>query len=517
MSDSLADSNTSRLPGPPADGWQLYALLLISGASLVLAFAPFELFWLAPLILALLLWLLEGADARTAARRSALFGLGMFTAGTYWLYISLNILGGLWPPFAALMMLAMIVANTAFVVAAAYLTARLSSANSNSTKDNWLRAVVIFPAAWVLFEWARGWVLTGFPFLSLGYGQVETPLGALAPVAGVYGVSWLTVLLAGALYAAVRGSWMNRIVVLLVVAGLLAGLQSQNQRRWTEDSGRDFNIGLVQGAIPQELKWRAEQLQPTLDLYLQLSLQMQNRDLIVWPEAAIPALPFEVSDYAATVNEAMSERGTQLFTGILSYDLERGEYANTLWALGAEQGLYKKRHLVMFGEYFPLPGFARRWLRVMNLPSENIAPGPRDQPPLMANGVAIAATICWELAFGAEQLDFLPQAGLLVNVSNDAWFGDTIMPHQHLQIGQMRARESGRFLLRSTNTGITAVVDPLGRVTHRIPQFEAGVLEATVKPHSGATPYVRAGNWPVISLVFLLLLASAARARAGVS
>jgi apolipoprotein N-acyltransferase len=310
---------------------------------------------------------------------------------------------------------------------------------------------------------------------------------------------------------------MNRIVVLLVAAGLLAGLQSQNQRRWTEDSGRDFNIGLVQGAIPQELKWRAEQLQPTLDLYLQLSLQMQNRDLIVWPEAAIPALPFEVSDYAAAVNEVMSERGTQLFTGILNYDLERGEYANTLWALGAEQGLYKKRHLVMFGEYFPLPGFARRWLRVMNLPSENIAPGPRDQPPLMANGVAIAATICWELAFGAEQLDFLPQAGLLVNVSNDAWFGDTIMPHQHLQIGQMRARESGRFLLRSTNTGITAVVDPLGRVTHRIPQFEAGVLEATVKPHLGATPYVRAGNWPVISLVFLLLLASAVRARAGVS
>jgi apolipoprotein N-acyltransferase len=153
----------------------------------------------------------------------------------------------------------------------------------------------------------------------------------------------------------------------------------------------------------------------------------------------------------------------------------------------------------------------------MNLPSENIVPGQRDQRPLMANGVPVAATICWELAFGAEQLDFLPQAELLVNVSNDAWFGDTIMPHQHLQIGQMRARESGRYLLRSTNTGITAVVDPLGKVTHRIPQFEAGVLEATVRPHSGATPYVRSGNWPIVSLMILLLMVSAARARAGVS
>ncbi len=517
MNGSTADFDPARWPGPPADSRILKGLLFAAGASLVLAFAPFEQPWLAPLILALLLWFLEGADPRTATRRAFWFGLGMFTAGTYWLYISLNIMGGLWPPFAVLMLLAMIVANTVFVAATGYLTVRLIPAASMSLKSVCLRALVIFPAAWVLFEWARGWVLTGFPFLSLGYGQVETPLGALAPVTGLYGVSWLTAILAGLLYTAIRGSWAHRIVVLVVVTGLLAGLHSQNQRSWTEDSGRDFNIGLVQGAIPQKLKWRAEQLKPTLDLYLNLSLEMQDRDLIVWPEAAIPALPFEVSEYAEVVSNVMSERGTQLFTGILSYDLESGEYANTLWALGAEQGSYKKRHLVMFGEYFPLPDFARRWLRIMNLPSENITPGRRDQPPLMANGVAVAATICWEVAFGAEQLDFLPQAGLLVNASNEAWFGDTIMPHQHLQIGQMRARESGRYLLRSTNTGITAVVDPLGRVTHRIPQFEAGVLEATVRPHTGATPYVRTGNWPVISLIFFVLLVSAVRARAGVS
>lgn len=517
MNGAAVDSDCARLPGFLADRRALRVLLLISGALMVLAFAPFDLPWLAPIFLAWLLWLLDGVNPRVAAARAAWFGLGMFTAGTYWLYISLNVMGGLWPPFALLMMMAMIVANTAFVTAAGYVTAWLSESNAKRSSAAWLLSLVIFPAAWVLFEWARGWVLTGFPFMSLGYGQVATPLGAVAPVAGLYGVSWLTVLLSGLLYAAIRSSWAYRIVVLLVVSALMAGLQSQNEYRWTEDSGRDFNIGLVQGAVPQELKWQAEQLKPTLDLYLQLSLQMQNRDLIVWPEAAIPALPFEVSDYVAAVNEIMTERGTQLFTGILNYDIERGEYANTLWALGAEQGLYKKRHLVMFGEYFPLPDFARRWLRVMNLPSENIVPGQRDQRPLMANGVPVAATICWELAFGAEQLDFLPQAELLVNVSNDAWFGDTIMPHQHLQIGQMRARESGRYLLRSTNTGITAVVDPLGKVTHRIPQFEAGVLEATVRPHSGATPYVRSGNWPIVSLMILLLMVSAARARAGVS
>lgn len=480
-----------------------YLLAGLCGASLVPAFAPFNLPWLAPLPLLALLYLLHDTDALAAAKLSACFGLGMFSAGTYWLYVSLNVMGGLWPPFAVLLMLCMIVANAAFVAATGYTSVRLTPG-----PGNWLRPVIVFPAAWVFFEWCRGWVLTGFPFMSVGYGQVDSPLGALAPVSGVYGISWLTVLIAGLLFAAVRGTVRQRVAVVAGVTALLGVLQSQNSRAWTTDSGRDFNIGMVQGAVPQELKWAAAQLEPTLELYLQLSLQMQHRDLIVWPEAAIPALPFEVADYLDHVSELMTARDTQLFTGILNYDIDRGEYSNTLWALGAEPGLYRKRHLVMFGEYFPLPDFARRWLRIMNLPSENIAPGPRQQAPLLANGVPVAATICWELAFGAEQLDFLPQAELLVNVSNDAWFGDTIMPHQHLQIGQMRARESGRYLLRATNSGITAVVNPLGKVEARIPQFEPGVLEATVRPHTGATPYVRWGNRPVIGLALIVLLAA---------
>lgn len=490
------------------NGRARYGLATLAGAALVLSFAPFSFPWLAPLFIAVFIALLEHADPRTAALRSFCFGLGLFAAGTYWLYVSLNVMGGLWPPFAVLLMLCMILANTAFVAVAGYTTVRLTPHSGH-----WYRPVVVFPAVWVVFEWARGWVFTGFPFLSIGYGQVETPLGALAPVTGVYGVSWLTVVIGGLIYAAVRGTLRSRVAVIFAVAALLGVLQTQNGRYWTSDSGRDFKVGLVQGAVPQQVKWAAAQLQPTLDLYLRLSLEMQNRDLIVWPEAAIPALPFEVSDYAARVNEEMTARDTQLFTGILNYDVERGEYANTLWALGAEPGLYRKRHLVMFGEYFPLPDFARRWLRIMNLPSESIAPGPRWQEPLLAKGVPVAATICWELAFGSEQIDFLPRAELLVNVSNDAWFGDTIMPHQHLQIGQMRARETGRFLLRATNSGITAVVNPLGKVEQTIPQFVPGVLEATVRPHTGATPYVKVGNWPVISLAVLFLLAPVLKLR----
>jgi apolipoprotein N-acyltransferase len=236
-----------------------------------------------------------------------------------------------------------------------------------------------------------------------------------------------------------------------------------------------------------------------------MSLTDDNPDLIIWPEAAVPALPFEVNDFLQEMNAEVVSRGTQLLVGILTYNLDHGEYQNSLWAIGAEEGQYHKRHLVAFGEYFPLPDFARNWLRIMNLPSENIRPGEYDQPLLKAQGVPLATTICYEIAFGAEQLHFFPEAELMVNVSNDAWFGNSIAPHQHLQIGRMRAKEVGRYLLRATNTGITAIVSPEGVVLKSLPQFEAGVVDAVVQPYTGATPYVRVGNWLVISAMCLLI------------
>jgi apolipoprotein N-acyltransferase len=294
------------------------------------------------------------------------------------------------------------------------------------------------------------------------------------------------------------------------VALALLALQPLAGARWTQPAAGELNVTLVQGAIPQDRKWRADQLQPTLALYRRLSLEVDDQDLIVWPEAAIPAFPFEVSDFITELRAELRRRNTQLLTGILTYDAERGQYLNTLWALGAEGGEYHKRHLVMFGEYFPLPEFAKRWLRIMNLPSEDIAAGASEQPLLTAQGVPLATTICYEIAFAAEQLPFISRAQLLVNVSNDAWFGDSIAPHQHLQISQMRAREAGRYLLRATNTGITAVIDPAGRVLERLPQFEPGVIRMPVLPYSGATPYARFGNWPVLGLTFGVLLGAGA-------
>ena len=495
--------NLSRLhdfAGPANARW----LALIAGALLVVAFAPFGWYWIAPFPLACLLFLWEKtATPRQAAWTGFSFGVGLFAAGTWWLYISLNILGGLWPPLALLMMLVFVLALASFSALAGYVVVRYSHSSSA------LRWLLLFPASWTLAEWLRGWVLTGFPWMSIGYSQAESPLGAAAPLAGVYGVTWLTALLAGALLTCVAGKGRQRMIGASVFLSIIAISAGLHDRLWTQDTGRDFSVRLVQGAIPQEKKWARDQLEPTLNLYRDLSASEEPLDLIVWPEAAIPALPYEVEEFLQSLHDEMVARDTQLFAGILTYDIENHQFLNTLWALGEEDSQYYKRHLVAFGEYFPVPEFVRKLMRLINLPSESISPGAEVQEPLYAKGVPVAPTICYEIAFGAEQLGFFPEAQLLVNVSNDAWFGDTIAPHQHLQINQFRARETGRYMLRTTNTGITAVIDPAGQVVERIPQFEPGVLNAVVRPHIGETPYTRFGNWLLITAMFMLAAAGA--------
>jgi apolipoprotein N-acyltransferase len=332
---------------------------------------------------------------------------------------------------------------------------------------------------------------------------------------GVHGVTWVVALLAGCLVVLVRVSDLRiRAAVVVGILGIVLISWQLQQIGWTEPREASLRVGLVQAAIPQELKWTAAQRQPTLDFYRQTTLALDSPELVIWPEAAIPALPFEVRAFLEDLDEAMAEQGTQLYSGILTFDLERREFRNTLMGFGAYTGQYHKRHLVPFGEYFPVPDFVAHWLRLMNLPSEDVTAGPEGQLPLQVNGIAIAPSVCYEVAFGAEQLSFFPAAELLVNISNDTWFGDSIAPHQHLQMARLRSIETGRPMLRATNTGITAVIGADGQVLQRIPQFEPGVLSAEVYPYTGTTPYMRLGNIAIVVFCGLLLLLSAVRLRA---
>jgi apolipoprotein N-acyltransferase len=481
------------------------------GLALPLAFAPFHLFFIAPLSYAALFWAWRDARPKQAFWRGFLFGCASFAAGTYWTYIAVHDFGALPVPLAVLISFALVATLALFVAVTGLIAARWLPTNGAGA---WL---VALPALFVLTEWVRGWLFTGFGWLSAGYSQTDSWLMGWAPLFGVHAMSWTVLVTGGALLVLWRGAARARLAAAVTVAALAtAGLASGN-RDWTAPKDRVLDVAIVQGAVAQELKWDPEQFTTTLRLYEDLTAQSADSDLIVWPEAAIPYYYERLTDYLDSLREWATERGSVILVGILGEGPDGGivTFRNVLLSLTDPPTVYEKRHLVPFGEYYPVPGFVRNWLKLMSLPAGDAVSGAADQPPLDAAGEKIAVTICYEDVFGAEQLHSLPEATLLVNVSNDAWFGDSIAPHQHLQIARVRAAEAGRYLLRSTNTGISAVIGPRGGLVATIPQFQPGVLKAPVQGYTGATPYALWGNYPVVigALVALAAVLGATRRR----
>jgi apolipoprotein N-acyltransferase len=475
------------------------AVAIVAGGALPLAFAPFAIFPLAPLSYAILIFLWRGASPTRAFGLGCLYGFSSFLAGLYWIYVSVHDFGLLPVPTSLLLTLALPAGLALYVGVAGWCAARWFSSDGLGA---WLGAV---PALWVLTEWCRGWLLTGFGWLAAGYSQTDSWLMAFAPLGGVHGITWLVLLCAGSLVAVLAGTGRERWVGAAVPIVIFACGYALTGARFTTPSGEPRSIALVQGAIPQTLKWDPEQLPGTLDLYARLTAASRGSDLIIWPEAAIPALYRQVAPAVEAVARDAAAAGSALLLGVLREHPPTGSFQNVLVAMTDPVSVYVKRHLVPFGEYYPVPDFVRGWLRLMNLPSTDAAPGESDQPPLAVAGERLGVTICYEDVFGAEQRHYLPTATLLVNVSNDGWFGDSIAPHQHLQIARLRAAEAGRYLLRATNTGISAIIEPGGAVVATLPPFEQGVLTGTVRGYSGLTPYARFGNLPVVLGALLVL------------
>ena len=472
-------------------------LALPAGAALAAAFAPVGSAPLAVLCPALLFVIWHGAAPRAAAWRGFLFSGGTFLAGTYWLYNSIHLVGQapLW--IALFLMLGLVAIMGSYTAMLGYAVARWGVATGP------LRWLVLLPAGWVLVEWFRGWFLSGFPWLALGYSQLETPLRGYAPVAGVYGTSLAAALLAGALVTLVLGRRAARLVALAVVLAVSVGGALLTRVAWTQPRGTQVSVALVQGAVPQSMKWEAGQRERTLELYAGLTAPHLGTDVVVWPEAALPALESDIRGFLDSLHAAARARSTDVIMGQLRRDPDTGAYYNAMVAFAGHEQWYYKRRLVPFGEFFPVPARVREWLRLMNLPYSDFEPGADDQRPLAAAGETFAPTICYEDAYASEQLQLARRSTLLVNVTNDAWFGDSTAPHQHLDISRLRSLETGRPMLRATNDGVTALIAHDGTLTGTLPQFQAGVLTGTVEPRVGLTPYVRFGNWPVLAIAFV--------------
>jgi len=366
----------------------------------------------------------------------------------------------------------------------------------------------------VLTEWLRGWFLSGFPWLALGYSQLDTALASYAPLGGAYAVSLAGAVTAGALVMLLVGARRSRAIAIAALLFTWGCAFALGRVEWTRPRGTEVTVALVQGAVPQSMKWVPGQLEHTMNLYLDLTRPHLGAGIIVWPESAIPSLESNVRGYLEYVSSLAQSRGSSLVTGLVRRDPQSGAYYNAMAAWSPGEQWYYKRRLVPFGEFFPVPAAVRDWMRLMNLPYSDFAAGADQQRPLAAGGEALAPTICYEDAYGVEQLALARESTLLVNVTNDAWFGDSSAPHQHLDISRMRSLETGRPMLRATNDGVTALIAHDGSVQGQLPQFRPGVLTGTVEPRTGFTPYLRAGNWPVLALLWVGLVAGFRRPRA---
>ena len=486
------------------------AVALVAGMLLPLSFAPFEWWPMAILMPAVLIWLWEGATPRRAAVLGFWFNAGTFSVGTYWLYIAIKEIGHAPLVLALFLMVGLVAIMGAYHALLGWLIAKFLPERGA------LRWLVGIPGAWLLIEWWRSWFLSGFGWLALGYAHTDNWLGALAPVVGQYGLGLLTLLLAGALVAALLGDRRTRIAsgaLYLAVWGTAFGVRGIE---WTNPYGRPITVAVVQGAIPQDEKWIDGNLDSIIELYRIRTREAHGAALIVWPESAIPDLANNHIEFYRDVYAEASAKGSSLLMGTLRAEENPKtgelEYFNSVLAMDRSTpgvGWHDKYHLVPFTEFVPVPGFVRQWLRLMSLPYSDFNRGPANPPPLEAAGQRIAAGVCYEDAYGSTQLPALRTATMLVNVTNDAWFGRSSARYQHLQLSRMRAMEAGRPMVRAANDGVSAAIGHRGEIIARAPEYEANVMRAELQPRIGLTPYARSGNWPIVCLALVFCLVGA--------
>ncbi|WP_293751872.1 apolipoprotein N-acyltransferase [uncultured Paraglaciecola sp.] len=488
-------------------------LSTLFGALLTLAYAPFSFWFITFLSLSSFIYLLSNAQPKQGFKLGFAFGLGWFGAGVSWVHVSIADFGGV-PLIGSLALMLLLSAYLAlFPGLSFYLLSKYFN------KTFW---PIALPFIWLLVEWLRSWFLTGFPWLSLGYSQLQGPLAGWFPIIGEFGVSGLVVLISAALAIWLADKkWLPSalIVTVLLVSGLVL-----NQYQWTKPTGENVRIAMVQGNIEQALRWTPEQDQPTMNKYKNMTADHWNNDVVIWPEAAIPKLEPIAADFLNEIDSLAAQTNTGLITGIVNYNFETREAFNNLIGLGQKQtdeqnngsavrgqyhyfhgNRFAKHHLLPIGEFIPLEDWIRGLAPIFDLPMSSFTRGDYQQANIQAKGYQFAPAICFEIAFPRQiSANLYYNTDFIITVSNDAWFGGSHGPAQHLEIAQARAKEFGLPVLRATNTGITAFIDHRGQIQSRLPQFEAAVLSDTIAQVKGYTPYRSFGDWTIWCLSFVI-------------
>lgn len=490
----------------------LLLMALLAGAILPLAFAPYNIWFLGVLSPTIIAWLWYEASPMYAFRLGLCFGIGLFGVGASWVYVSIHYYGNTGKALAALLTALFVLILALYPALQGYLLKKFYRLPSRG-----IFFLLGFPSSWVLFEWLRGWLFSGFPWLYLGYTQLDTPLGNYAPLLGIYGVSWMVALSAGCLMlfqrSTLRSGWTQRsgstqrstptlLLCLIWGGGYLLQIPS-----WTIPEGSMQTVSLIQGNVsPLDKFTQLNPIEATEALYGKLSETEWGTDIIVWPENAIPLpLPYSAS-YVEKLNTQAKKFNSTLITGIQQMH-NTTEYYNSMIALGAGSGIYHKRHLVPFGEFLPFDAQLRGLIHFFDIPMSNFTEGPKEQDLLHSKrGELLAPLVCYEIAYPEIVRLAAIKANLMVNISEDGWFGSSWGPHQHLEIARMRAKETGRMILRATTSGISAIIDVKGKIIARSPQFQVFVLKGTVQGFIGETLWVKIGLWPILSILLGLFV-----------
>jgi len=485
--------------------WQ-DATVFVSGAGLVLSFSPFGLFPLAIIFPALLFYFWSMAEPRRAAWLGFLFGLGLFGAGASWVYVSIHEFGFMPAPLAAVLVFIFVAILSLFPASAGWLQSRF-------LRPSYYRLIFVIPVLWVFAEWFRGWVFSGFPWLHLGYSQSNSILMNFAPLVGVYGMSLVVAILSVSLGVIVRYKSKHRFRAATLFVVILAAAWSSGKLNFVQEAGETVDVALVQGNVSLKDKWRPGSSTKIIKHYAELSRRAVNESsIIIWPEGAIPGnWKRALTVLKNSLPRRQDGRLPDYLIGAIDISANK-EYYNAAIPLSDQSlspgpnEIYRKKHLVPFGEYLlfkPVFGWVVKYLEI---PMSDFTSWQGAQPDISLAGWPVAVSICYEDAFGEELAPSAANAAFLINLSEDAWFGDSLAPHQRLQMAQVRARETGRYFIRAANTGFTTVINDKGEITSILEQFVPGVLQAEVQPMKGLTPFVRYGNGLFLFLLGLWLL-----------
>lgn len=487
----------------------LYIAACMFGGLLTFSYAPFSIWPLSIIGLSGFFYLLN--HSKSPFKLGLAFGAGWFGAGMSWVHVSIADFGEL-PLVASLGLMVMLCGYLAlFPAAFSWLLKRYVGL------DYWPVAALFL---WLFIEWLRSWLFSGFPWLSVGYSQIDSPLSGWMPLIGEFGVSGLLILISSCIAVGIiKKQWL--LPSLLTTVIFISGW-TLNQINWTKPQTKPVNIAMVQGNIRQELRWAPEQDWPTMKKYLNMSADHWQNDVVIWPEAAIPKLEPTAVEYLSELDTIAAKSQTGFITGIVNYNFETEKAFNSLIALGRKQSSdveghyrymhsnrYDKHHLLPIGEFIPMEDFLRGLAPIFDLPMSSFTRGDFVQKNLIANGYRFAPALCFEIAFPRQvSANIRKETDFIITVSNDAWFGTSHGPAQHMEIARVRAKEFGKPVLRATNNGVTAFVDHTGKIQSRLAQFEAAVLSDQIFPTRGFTPYKKWGDWPIFILSMLAFAAT---------